>query len=152
MTLRPARVYRGTAHNLTRLARALRRGELVAVPTETVYGLAANALDVRACRRIFRAKGRPAHDPLIVHIHAMSQLEEIVTANDAAWKLAKKFWPGPLTLVLPKKPLIPAIVSAGLPSVAIRMPRHPLFRRLQKLVDFPLAAPAPVSAEKFAIF
>jgi L-threonylcarbamoyladenylate synthase len=150
-----ARILRGTPSTLARLARRLRAGELVAVPTETVYGLAANALDARACRKIFTAKGRPADDPLIVHIHGLVQLAEVAEANAAALKLAKKFWPGPLTLVLPKKSVIPAVVSAGLPSVAVRMPSHPLFRRLLKLAGVPLAAPSanpfgyvsPTSAE-----
>ena len=141
-----AQIYRGTPQILTRLARLLRAGELVAVPTETVYGLAANALDARACRKIFTAKGRPAHDPLIVHIHSLAQLDEVAESNPAAFKLAKKFWPGPLTLVLPKKSTVPSIVSAGLPSVAVRMPSHALFRRLLKLSSVPLAAP---SANRF---
>ncbi len=137
-----AHLYRGTARNLAYLAHRLRAGDLVAVPTETVYGLAANALDTRACRKIFTAKGRPTTDPLIVHIHALAQLATIAESNDAARLLAKKFWPGPLTLVLPKKRIVPAIVSAGLPSVAVRMPSHRLFRRLLKLADVPLAAPS----------
>ncbi len=137
-----ARIYRGTPANLARLARRLRAGELVAVPTETVYGLAAHALDARACRKIFTAKRRPANDPLIGHIHSLAQLREVAEVNDAALRLAKKFWPGPLTIVLPKKPLVPAVVSAGLPSVAVRMPSHPLFRRLLKLCGVPLAAPS----------
>jgi L-threonylcarbamoyladenylate synthase len=120
----------------------LRAGDLVAVPTETVYGLAANALDARACRKIFTAKGRPANDPLIVHIHALAQLGQVAEVNPAALRLAKKFWPGPLTLVLPKKAVVPSVVSAGLPSVAVRMPSHPLFRRLLKLTGLPLAAPS----------
>ncbi len=127
----------------------------MAVPTETVYGLAANALDPAACRRIFRAKGRPANDPLIVHIHALRQLDAIAQPNEAARRLARAFWPGPLTLVLPKREVIPPVVSSGLPSVAVRMPRHPLLRRLLRLVDRPLAAPSanpfgyisPTSAE-----
>jgi L-threonylcarbamoyladenylate synthase len=138
----PARLYRGTPHNLAFLARRLRAGELVAVPTETVYGLAAHALDARACAKIFRAKGRPTHDPLIVHIHALAQLDALAETNDAARRLAKKFWPGPLTLVLPKKSAVPAIVTAGLPSVAIRMPQHPLMRRLLRRCELPLAAPS----------
>ncbi len=150
-----ARILRGTPATLAHLARRLRAGELVAVPTETVYGLAANALDARACRRIFTAKGRPANDPLIVHIHALAQLGQVAEINAAALKLAQKFWPGPLTLVLPKKSVIPSVVSAGLPSVAVRMPSHPLFRRLLKLAGVPLAAPSanafgyvsPTSAE-----
>ncbi len=143
MPKRPvARIYPGTARHLATLARRLSAGELVAVPTETVYGLAANALDARACQKIFTAKGRPTTDPLIVHIHALAQLVDIAEPNKAAHLLAKKFWPGPLTLVLPKKSVVPAIVSAGLPSVAVRMPSHPLFRRLLKLVGVPLAAPS----------
>jgi L-threonylcarbamoyladenylate synthase len=142
MNLITARLYRGTPRNLAFLARRLRAGELVAVPTETVYGLAAHALDARACEKIFRAKGRPTHDPLIVHIHALAQLDALAETNDAARRLAGKFWPGPLTLVLPKKPAVPAIVTAGLPSVAIRMPRHPLMRRLLRLCELPLAAPS----------
>jgi L-threonylcarbamoyladenylate synthase len=143
MKPRPAaRLYRGTPRNLAFLARRLRAGELVAVPTETVYGLAANALDASACEKIFQAKGRPAHDPLIVHIHSLAQLATLAEVNDAARQLAKKFWPGPLTLVLPKKSTVPAIVTAGLPSVAVRMPRHPLMRRLLRLCVHPLAAPS----------
>jgi L-threonylcarbamoyladenylate synthase len=137
-----ARLYRGTPRNLAFLARRLSAGELVAVPTETVYGLAANALDAGACEKIFRAKGRPTHDPLIVHIHALAQLDALAETNYAARRLAKKFWPGPLTLVLPKKSAVPAIVTAGLPSVAIRMPRHPLMRRLLRRCELPLAAPS----------
>lgn len=138
----PARVYRGTPRNLARLAALLRSGGLVAVPTETVYGLAANALNGRACRKIFTAKGRPAEDPLIVHIHGLSELAQVAEPNGAALLLAKKFWPGPLTIVLPKKSCVPDIVSAGLASVAVRMPSHPLFRRLLRLARLPLAAPS----------
>jgi L-threonylcarbamoyladenylate synthase len=137
-----AQIFRGTPRNLARLARALRSGELVAVPTETVYGLAADALDADACEKIFAAKGRPASDPLIVHIHSLDQLDKIAHVNDAALNLARDFWPGPLTIVLPKKANVPDIVSAGLPSVAVRMPGHPLFRRLLALTGRPLAAPS----------
>jgi len=153
-----ARIYRGTPRNLARLSRILRGGGLVAVPTETVYGLAANALDAAACRKIFRAKRRPSHDPLIVHIHSSAQLEMLAEPNDAARKLAQKFWPGPLTIILPKRAIVPAIVSAGLSSVAVRMPRHPLFRKLLERTGLPLAAPSanifgyvsPTSAEHVA--
>jgi len=137
-----ARIYRGTPRNLAVLARALKAGELVAVPTETVYGLAANAFDARACRKIFRAKGRPTHDPLIVHIHSPGELAAVAKPNPAARLLAKKFWPGPLTLVLPKQHAVPAIVTAGRSSVAVRMPAHRLFRRLLRLAGVPLAAPS----------
>jgi L-threonylcarbamoyladenylate synthase len=138
----PARVYSPTPANLRRLAAALRRGELVAFPTETVYGLAAHALDARACRAIFRAKGRPAHDPLIVHVANLAHAEELAGFNDLARKLARRFWPGPLTLVLPKKPCVPGIVTAGRRTVAIRSPAHPLARRLLRLSGLPLAAPS----------
>lgn len=143
MTKHPkARIYRGTRRNLVFLAARLRAGELVAVPTETVYGLAANALDPAACARIFRAKGRPTTDPLIVHIHSFAQLIAIGEPNTAAMKLARRFWPGPLTLILQKKSAVPDIVTAGKNSVAVRMPSHPLFRRLLKLAKVPLAAPS----------
>lgn len=140
--LRLAKTYRGTPRNLARLAGVLRRGGLVAVPTETVYGLAANALDAAACRRIFRAKGRPGDDPLIVHVHDWSQVERIAEPNEAAAALASAFWPGPLTMVLPKRRIVPDVVSSGLPTVAVRMPAHPLFRRLLERVGLPLAAPS----------
>jgi len=137
-----ARTYTGTPRNLATLARILRSGGLVAAPTETVYGLAANALDADACEHIFLSKGRPQTDPLIVHIEAIADLAKLAVVNPAALVLARIFWPGPLTLVLPKTALVPAIVSAGLPSVAVRMPAHPLFRRLLRLAGVPLAAPS----------
>ena len=143
MTAKPsARIYRGTLRNLRLLARKLQQGEIVAVPSETVYGLAGNALDAKACRKIFTAKGRPGTDPLIVHIHSLKQLREVAVINAAALQLAKKYWPGPLTLILPKREVVPAAVTAGLPSVAVRMPSDPLFRRLLKLCGLPLAAPS----------
>jgi L-threonylcarbamoyladenylate synthase len=137
-----AQICRGTPENLRRFARILRRGGLVAVPTETVYGLAANALDAKACHNIFRAKRRPANDPLIVHVADLRMLAQVAEPNEAVAKLARAFWPGPLTLVLPRKPAIPDVVTAGLPSVAVRMPAHPLFRRLLRLCRLPLAAPS----------
>ena len=137
-----ATLHRGTSANLRRLARVLRRGGLVAVPTETVYGLAACALRADACRRIFRAKGRPAHDPLIVHVADLPMLERVARSNPAVAPLARAFWPGPLTLVLARRPAVPSLVTAGLPSVAVRMPAHPLLRRLLRLCGEPLAAPS----------
>ncbi len=137
-----ARLYAGTKRNLAFLARQLRAGELVAVPTETVYGLAANALDAKACAKIFRAKGRPTQDPLIVHIHALAQLEHLCVPSPAALKVARTFWPGALTLVLPKTNAVPSIVTAGRDSVAVRMPANRLFRQLLKLAKLPLAAPS----------
>jgi L-threonylcarbamoyladenylate synthase len=139
---RAARIYRGTPRNLARLARRLRAGELVAVPTETVYGLAADAFNRRACEKIFAAKGRPASDPLIVHLASARELTRVARPNAAALRLGKKFWPGPLTLILPKTAAVPAAVTAGLPSVAVRVPDHPLFRRLLRLTARPLAAPS----------
>ncbi|MFA6287099.1 MAG: L-threonylcarbamoyladenylate synthase [Opitutaceae bacterium] len=137
-----ARVYRPTPTNMVRLARVLAQGGLVAAPTETVYGLAADALNAKACKAIFRAKGRPANDPLIVHVNTVAQARTIAELSPDALKVAKAFWPGPLTLVLPKQPGVPAIVTSGLPSVAVRMPAHPLFRRLIRLSGCPLAAPS----------
>ncbi len=142
MTTFRTQTYSGTPANLARLARALRRGELVAVPTETVYGLAGDALDPRTAAKIFRAKRRPANDPLIVHIHARRQLAELAEVNAAAVALARAFWPGPLTIVLPKKAIVPDRVTSGHPSVAVRMPRHRLFRALLKACARPLAAPS----------
>jgi L-threonylcarbamoyladenylate synthase len=136
----PARVHAPTPANLRRLAAALRRGELVAIPTETVYGLAAPALDAEACRAIFRAKRRPANDPLIVHVLDLAHAEELAEFNPAARRLARRFWPGPLTLVLPKKACVPGIVTSGGPSVAVRAPAHPLARRLLRLAKLARAA------------
>lgn len=138
----PTRIYRGTPRNLRLLAGRLRAGEPVAVPTETVYGLAGNALDPAACAAIYRAKGRPANDPLIVHVHTQAQAERVARFNPAAQALAGAFWPGPLTLILPRQAVVPDIVTAGLASVAVRMPAHPLFRRLLRQCDLPLAAPS----------
>ena len=137
-----ARTYRGTPRNLALLARRLREGGLVAVPTETVYGLAGDATRASACRRIFKAKGRPFSDPLIVHIASLRDLHRVAVPNPAALKLARLFLPGPLTLVLPKTTAVPDEATAGLPSVAVRMPAHSLFRRLIRLAGVPLAAPS----------
>jgi L-threonylcarbamoyladenylate synthase len=124
------------------LARHLRAGRLVAVPTETVYGLAGDATSAAACRRIFAAKGRPASDPLIVHIASLKDLRRVALPSAAALKLARAFWPGALTIVLPKTGAVPDAATANLPSVAVRMPSHPLFRRLIRLAGVPLAAPS----------
>lgn len=137
-----AKVYRATPRNISMLAGLLKAGQIVALPTETVYGLAANALDASACRKIFRAKGRPSTDPLIVHIHAVAELAALCRPNPVALRLARHFWPGPLTLVLPKTALVPDIVTAGRASVAVRMPSHRLFRAVLKSAGIPLAAPS----------
>jgi len=124
-------------------AELLRSGKLVALPTETVYGLGAHALDPTAVARIFEAKGRPWFDPLIVHVADEAWLERIVQdVPPAARRLAERFWPGPLSLVLPKTELIPDLVTSGLPSVAVRMPLHPLAQSLLREADVPVAAPS----------
>ena len=137
-----AKIYAPTSANLRRLAVVLQRGGLVAIPTETVYGLAAHALDAKACRAIFSAKGRPANDPLIVHVLDLAHAEELAEFNAAARQVARRFWPGPLTIVLPKKPCVPGIVTSGGDTVALRAPAHPLARKLLALAQVPLAAPS----------
>lgn len=128
---------------LEEAAGVIKSGGLVAFPTETVYGLGANALDGEAIRRIFAAKGRPADNPLIVHIAREGDLGPLVTQVPApARPLLARFWPGPLTLVLPKKPHIPAETTAGLDTVAIRMPAHPIALALIHLAGVPIAAPS----------
>ncbi len=124
------------------MAMAIQRGELVAVPSETVYGLAADALNARACGKIFKAKGRPTTDPLIVHLAHVRELEAVAEINTDALKLAAAFWPGPLTLILKKKNVVPSIVTAGADSIAIRVPSHPIFRALIRSAKRPLAAPS----------
>jgi L-threonylcarbamoyladenylate synthase len=115
----------------------------VAIPTETVYGLAANAFDPHAVAQIFVVKNRPEFDPLIVHIHSVDWLERVATSfPPAAQKVAAQFWPGPLTLVLPKSPEVPDLVTSGLPTVGVRVPDHPLTRSVLERAGFPLAAPS----------
>jgi L-threonylcarbamoyladenylate synthase len=124
----------------------LAEGLSVALPTETVYGLAADALQPGACARIFEAKERPLSDPLIVHIPSLEWLDRLVVASPLALALAEKFWPGPLTLVLPRKTMVPDIVTAGQETVAIRMSSHPIFQKVVQNFAKPLAAP---SANRF---
>ena len=128
--------------DLAKLAAMLRAGGLVAIPTETVYGLAANALDEAACRRIFDVKGRPLLDPLIVHVPDHAAGERLARFDARALRLAAVFWPGPLTMVLPKRDVVPAIVTAGKATVALRSPAHPAARRLLAAAGIPLAAPS----------
>ena len=121
----------------------LEAGELVGVPTETVYGLAGNALDIDSVTKIFTVKGRPHFDPLIVHVPDLESVHRYVTViPEQARKLAEKFWPGPLTMLFPKKEVIPDLVTSGLPTVGIRCPDHELTRRLLRILPFPLAAPS----------
>jgi L-threonylcarbamoyladenylate synthase len=128
-------------------ARLLRAGRLVAFPTETVYGLGANALDPEAVARIYVAKGRPSNSPLIVHVASVEMAQSLVAKwPDIADRLVRRFWPGPLTLVLDKQPTIPSIVTSGLPTVGLRMPAHPIALALIRAAGVPLAAP---SANRF---
>ncbi|MCH2603650.1 MAG: threonylcarbamoyl-AMP synthase, partial [Pedosphaera sp.] len=121
----------------------LGQGQLVAIPTETVYGLAANALSPEAVNRVFNAKGRPANNPLIVHVESAEMARSCVSAwPSAADRLAEVFWPGPLSIVLPKADLVPDIVTAGGETVAVRCPAHPVMLAVLSRCGFPLAAPS----------
>ena len=124
----------------------LKSGGLVAFPTETVYGLGANALDRKAVLSIFSAKGRPADNPLIVHVHCRDQLEPLCEIPERAIPLMDAFWPGPLTILCQKKPTIPDEVTAGLPTVAVRMPSHPVARKMLQVCNLPVAAPSANSS------
>ncbi len=139
-----------------RAAESLRAGDAVALPTETVYGLAANALDSAAVSQIYQIKGRPSHNPIIVHVAGLAMARRCVAAwPDCAGKLAAAFWPGPLTLVLPRSEEIPDLVTAGGPTVGVRWPAHPFIQAVIRECGFPLAAPSanlssrvsPTSAE-----
>lgn len=128
---------------VARAAALLRAGEIVALPTETVYGLAANALDAAAVAKIYEAKGRPSHNPIIVHVAGLEMARRCAGAwPEAAARLAAAFWPGPLTLVLPRAADIPGIVTAGGGTVGIRWPGHPFMQAVIRACGFPLAAPS----------
>lgn len=132
-----------TGTDIEKSVRLLEQDELVAIPTETVYGLAGNALSKAAVTKIFAVKNRPQFDPLIVHVSGLEQAEKYVyEIPEAAQRLVKKFWPGPLTLLLKKKPVIPDLVTSGLDTVGIRCPDHALTRQLLQQLSFPLAAPS----------
>ncbi|GAB3270940.1 L-threonylcarbamoyladenylate synthase [Larkinella harenae] len=121
----------------------LEQGDVVGLPTETVYGLAGNALNPDAVLKIFRVKNRPSFDPLIVHTDTIAKVETfVIDIPEKARQLAERFWPGPLTILLPKQSIIPDLVSSGLDTVAIRIPNHPLALKLLATLDFPLAAPS----------
>ena len=129
--------------NIELAADLLLKGKLVAIPTETVYGLAANALNEKAVLSIFEAKERPFFDPLIIHVHSLESAKNYGDFVDKRLeRLAKVFWPGPLTLLLPKKEIIPALVTSGLEQVAVRIPNHPITLELLKKINVPLAAPS----------
>jgi L-threonylcarbamoyladenylate synthase len=132
---------------IKKAAEIIRAGGLVVFPTETVYGLGANALDAAAVKRIYALKGRPATSPLIVHVAEIEQARELAAEwSEEAELLAKEYWPGPLTIVVPKKSAIPDEVTAGLPTVGLRMPRHPVALELFRTAGVPIAAP---SANRF---
>jgi L-threonylcarbamoyladenylate synthase len=133
---------------IARAAECLRAGGLVAFPTETVYGLGAHALDRRAVQRVFAAKERPANDPLIVHVAAIDDIAPLVVEiPPVARELAARFWPGPLTMVIPRSERVPDVVTAGLDTVAIRVPSHPIAQALLRCARLPIAAP---SANRFS--
>ena len=124
-------------------AKLLQSGQIVGMPTETVYGLAADALNPDAVKKVFEAKGRPADNPLIVHIAALEQLSQAAKEiPPLAYALAEAFWPGPLTMIFPKQAQIPMITSGGLDTVGVRMPAHPIAQELIRLAGTPIAAPS----------
>jgi L-threonylcarbamoyladenylate synthase len=134
---------------IQKAAGIVRAGGLVAFPTETVYGLGANALDVAAVQKIYALKGRPSNSPLIVHVASVEEARELAAEwPEEAEKLAGEYWPGPLTIVVPKHHVIPDQVTAGLATVGLRMPRHPVALELLRAADVPIAAP---SANRFAL-
>ena len=136
-----------SADQIKHAAELLRSGKLVAFPTETVYGLGANALDAKAVARVFEAKGRPSTSPIIVHVSDRAMIERVASSwPETARILADRFWPGPLTLVVPKMSEVPDIVTAGLPTVGVRMPAHPVALALIEAAQVPIAAP---SANRF---
>jgi L-threonylcarbamoyladenylate synthase len=132
-----------TGKDINKAKELLENGQLVAIPTETVYGLAGNALNAQAVTKIFQTKNRPQFDPLIIHVRSLEKASLYAEhIPDQAKDLAKAFWPGPLTLLLERKNIIPDLVTAGLPTVGIRCPDHALTRALLEVLDFPLAAPS----------
>ncbi|HXF86561.1 MAG TPA: L-threonylcarbamoyladenylate synthase [Anaerolineales bacterium] len=136
-----------TPENIARAARVIQNGGLVAFPTETVYGLGADAMNAEAVARIFFVKGRPPTDPLIVHLSGLEQVSHVATSmSPLARKLAESFWPGPLTLILPKRSDVPSLVTSGLNTVAVRVPNHPVALSLLHTAGCPIAAP---SANRF---
>ncbi len=136
-----------TSNQIVLAAKHIREGRLVAFPTETVYGLGANALDPLAVAKIFELKERPTFDPLIVHIASLDDIRKLTASDDErVYLLAERFWPGPLTMILPKSNLVPDIVTSGLQTVGIRMPNHPIALELIRKSGCPIAAP---SANKF---
>ena len=136
------RIVKPSPEAMQEASRLLRNGQLVAFPTETVYGLGADALNARAVLEIFAAKGRPADNPLIVHIWDRSQLDALCEPTETGLRLMEAFWPGPLTVLCRKKPAVPEAVTAGLPTVGMRMPSHPVAREMLRISGVPVAAPS----------
>ena len=131
------------AESIAQAARLMAQGEIVAIPTETVYGIAGSAFDGAAVKKIFEAKGRPQDNPLIVHVDSLARMEQVVQKiTPRAEKLAKAFWPGPLSMILPRGPRLADEVCAGLDTVAVRMPSDPVAHRLVELSGLPFAAPS----------
>jgi len=139
-----------TPSNIARAAELIRSGGLVAFPTETVYGLGANALDSIAVASIFAAKGRPATNPVIVHVASSLSTEELAVVDDHARRIMDALWPGPVTLVLHRRDCIPSIVTAGGSTVALRMPRHPVALALLEAAGVPIAAPSANRSESLS--
>jgi len=136
-------LFKATNENISRAANILKNGGLVAFPTETVYGLGANGLDPIATAKIFEAKNRPSFNPLILHIPSYKYIEEICDINFSQIEnIVKKFWPGPLTLVLQKKEIVPNIITSGHTTVAVRVPSHPVAKELIEKAETPVAAPS----------
>lgn len=129
-------------HDLQHTADVLRQGGLAVFPTETVYGLGGNALSADAARKIYAAKGRPSDNPLIIHIAEPREAERYAVTNETYYRLAKAFMPGPLTVILPRKEIVPLATTGGLETVAVRCPSHPVAHRLIELCGFPIAAPS----------
>ncbi len=132
-----------TKENIEKAAEIIRRGGLLGIPTETVYGLGANALNADACRRIYEAKGRPQDNPLIIHVPDASWLSRYCEkVPESAYRLAEAFWPGPLTMILPKKEIVPYRTTGGLETVGVRCPNHPVTMAVIAAADVPIAAPS----------
>ncbi|MGC8977332.1 MAG: L-threonylcarbamoyladenylate synthase [Candidatus Ratteibacteria bacterium] len=138
-----AEILKASEKSIEKAINILKKGEVIAFPTETVYGLGANGLNPDAVVKIFEIKKRPFFDPVILHIGRKEDIKKLwKEINEKAEKLIEKFWPGPLTIVLPKTEIVPYIVTAGLEKVAVRMPSHPVSLEILKRIDFPLAAPS----------
>ncbi|MBA3899438.1 MAG: threonylcarbamoyl-AMP synthase [Bacteroidetes bacterium] len=128
--------------NIKEAAKLLEDGFVISIPTETVYGLAGNAFNHEVVAKIFEIKNRPHFNPLIIHSNSIDKIAQFAEITGSALKLAQKFWPGPLTLLVPKKPIVSDLITAGYSTVAVRIPGHPLTLQLLELIDFPLAAPS----------